>query len=134
MTLQCIRNSPQIQYSECFSVCSSRFTHRKSIFSLSRVRSRSCISHLENKRHTLNLPCSQLYLDLLRLPTLFNFEQVAATRLRLCPVKNRDPVQWSVVVIVKVSKFFSGFLLSTQANFSSVRDSWMRGILSEWFG
>ena len=51
LTLQGIRNSPQIQYSECISICSSRFTHRKSIFSFSRVRSRSCISHLESKRH-----------------------------------------------------------------------------------
>ena len=75
---------------------------------------------------------SSIYL--LRLPTLFNFEQVAATRLRLCSVKNRDPIQWSVVVIIKVSNFFSGFLLSTQANFSSVRDSWMHGILSQLFG
>ena len=62
LTLQGFSNSHQIQYSECISICSSRFTHRKSIFSFSRVRSRSCISHLRNKRHTLNLPCSQLYL------------------------------------------------------------------------
>ena len=49
LTLQGFNNSPQIQYSECISICSSRFTHRKSIFSFSRVRSRSCISHLKEQ-------------------------------------------------------------------------------------